>query len=137
MLSDSATPSNLNASNFLTVEDNNVQSYFWHTQLESDPIHTRRARLSLMVKKLDAIKIYGIAESGKTGWISHLRPQHLLSSAYRGTNTRSTITSHLAIVSTSNLAAYIKSALVPPRRPDSSQELRIAETAPECHLHYV
>jgi len=57
VLSDSATPSNLNASYILTGEDNNVQSYFWNAQLESDPKHTRHARLSLMVKKLDANKI--------------------------------------------------------------------------------
>jgi len=62
VLSDSATPSNLNASNFLTVDDN-VESYFWNAQLERDPKHIRRAKLSLMVKELDAIKIYEIAES--------------------------------------------------------------------------
>jgi len=67
VLSDSAIPSNLNASNFLTVKDNNVESYFWNAQLESDPEHTRPARFSQMVKKLDAIKIYEIAESGNTG----------------------------------------------------------------------
>jgi len=42
---------------------------FGNAQLESDPKHTRHARLSLMVKKLDAIKIYEIAESGNTGSI--------------------------------------------------------------------
>jgi len=67
VLSDSATPSNLNASNFLTVEDDNVESNFLNAQLESDPKHTRHARLSLMVKKLDAIKVYEIAESGNSG----------------------------------------------------------------------
>ena len=56
VLSDSATPSNLNASNFLTVDDN-VESYFWNAQLERDPKHIRRAKLSLMVKELDAINI--------------------------------------------------------------------------------
>ena len=66
--SDSATPSNLNASNFLTVKDNNVESYSWNAQLESDPKHTRHAKLSLMVKKLDTIKLYEIAESGNTGY---------------------------------------------------------------------
>jgi len=30
--------------------------------------NTRHARLSLMVKKLDAIKIHEIAEAGNTGW---------------------------------------------------------------------
>ena len=65
LLSHSATPSNLNASNFLTIKDN-VLSYFWNAQLESDPEYTRHARLSLMVKKLDAIKIYEIAESDNT-----------------------------------------------------------------------
>jgi len=67
-LSDSATPSNLNASNFLTVKDINVQSYFWNARLESDPKHTRLARLSLMVIELIAIKIDEIAESGNAGW---------------------------------------------------------------------
>jgi len=33
---------------------------------KSDPKHTRHDRLSLMVKRLDAIKIYEIAESGNT-----------------------------------------------------------------------
>ena len=42
---------------------------FWNAQLESDPKHTRHARLSSIVKKLDAIKIYEIAESGNTGLI--------------------------------------------------------------------
>jgi len=49
VLSDSATPSNVNASNFLTVEYNMmliVESYFWNAQLESDPKHTRHDRLS-------------------------------------------------------------------------------------------
>jgi len=27
-----------------------------------------------MVKKLDAIKFYGIAESGNTGWVSNQEP---------------------------------------------------------------
>ena len=67
-LSDSATPSNLNASYFLTGKDNKVESYLWNAQRESDPKHTRHDRLSLMVKKLDAIKIYEIAESGNTGF---------------------------------------------------------------------
>jgi len=66
VLSDSATPSNLNAPNFLTVKDN-IMFFFWNAQLESDPKHIRHARLSLMVKKLDAIKICEIAESGNTG----------------------------------------------------------------------
>ena len=65
MMSDSATPSNLNASKFLTVRDN--ITYFWNGQLESDPKHSRQAWLSLMVTKLDAIKFYEIAESGNTG----------------------------------------------------------------------
>jgi len=65
VLSDSATPSNLNAGNFLTVKDN-VESYFWNAQLEGDPKHIWHARLSSMVKKLDTIKIYEIAECGKT-----------------------------------------------------------------------
>jgi len=64
VLSDSATPSSLNASYFLTGKDNNVKSYFWNAQLESDPKHTQHDRFSWMVKKLDAIKIYEIAESG-------------------------------------------------------------------------
>ena len=68
-MSDSATASNLNASNFLTVKDNNVESYFWNAQLESDPKHIRHDRLSLMVKKLDSIKNYEIAESGNTGGV--------------------------------------------------------------------
>jgi len=66
VLSDSATPSSLNASYFLAVKDNNVKSYFWNAQLEGDLKHTRHARLSLMVKKLDAIKFYKFAESGNT-----------------------------------------------------------------------
>ena len=67
VLSDSATLSNLNASTFLTVKDNMMfEPYFWNAHLESDPKHTWHARLSLMVKKLDAIKIYEIAESGNT-----------------------------------------------------------------------
>jgi len=67
VLSDSATPSNLNAFNSFTVKDNNVESDFSNAHLESDPKHTRHVRLSLMVKKLDAIRTYEIAESGNTG----------------------------------------------------------------------
>jgi len=69
VVSDSATPSILNASNFLTVKDNVILNpfFFWNAQLESDPKHTRLARLSLMFIELIAIKIYEIAESGNTG----------------------------------------------------------------------
>jgi len=68
VLSDSATSSNFNASYFLTVKDNIMfDPIFWIAQLESDPNHIRHARLSLMIKKLDAIKIYEIAESGNIG----------------------------------------------------------------------
>jgi len=37
--------------------------------LSSRAIQNRHDRLSLMVKKLDAIKIYEIAESGNTGYL--------------------------------------------------------------------
>jgi len=67
VLSYSATLSNLNACNFLKVKYNIIfNPFFWNAQLESDPKHTRHARLSLMVNELIAIKIYEIAESGDT-----------------------------------------------------------------------
>jgi len=65
-LSDSATPSNLNASHFLTGKDNIMLNPIFG-MLGSDPKHTRYARLSLTVIKLYAINIYEIAESGNTG----------------------------------------------------------------------
>jgi len=39
----------------------------WIAQLESDPEHTRHARLSLLVLELIAVKIYQIAKFGITG----------------------------------------------------------------------
>jgi len=65
LMSDSATLSTLNAFYFLTVKDNIMfNPIFWNAQLESDPKHTRHARISLMDIELIAIKIYQIAESG-------------------------------------------------------------------------
>jgi len=73
VLSDSATPSNLNASNFLTVKDNiKLNPIFGMLSSRAIQNIPDMARLSLMVKKLDAIKLYEIAESGNTACKAYL-----------------------------------------------------------------
>jgi len=53
-------------------------------QLESDPKHARHARLSLIVKKLDAIKICGFAKSGNTADVTFTFPPIYIATQKKG-----------------------------------------------------
>ena len=79
VLSDSATPSNINASNFLTGKENTMLNPIFG-MLSSRAIKNipdMPGWLSLMVKKLYAIKIYEIAESGNTGRRRNIARRHV------------------------------------------------------------